>query len=545
MTYNILIIDSNRNSINYEEKLKFLKNISIDYAINEEMTKWSLLTEKIDMIILNYDYINLKKLEIILKSVSLEYLTIPILIENGSNLEDDCKETILIYDFINFKDEPKKSLNKVKFCNSLYQKELKHKENIQQVLYIDTLTKFPNREKFIYDIKKNNDNIISIAIIDIQDFKGINDFYGLKIGDSLLKKIAYLIEETIRFVKSEVTLYKFASDLYCLSNKSLSKDEFENIITFVLGAIDSEVFKEGEYDIDVKATAGITFSSKKNKLITADLALQYAKKHNKDYMVFYEELDNVNQYKNNMLWTKKLKYALNNDNIVVFFQPLVNTKTLKVDKYECLVRMVDEDKIISPFFFLDISKKANQYRNITKIVIDKAFKQFSGLPFKFSVNVSYEDIEDKYFLYYVEEKIKKYGVASQVTWEILEDENIKDYDVLLNFTKKVKELGCSISIDDFGTGYSNFEHILKMDVDYLKIDASLIKNIVKDKNSYNVVKTILAFANSLNMKTVAEFVENEEIHKTVKELGATYSQGYYFSAPIDKPKFTTFNKKSN
>ncbi|MEA3315873.1 MAG: EAL domain-containing protein [Campylobacterota bacterium] len=123
---------------------------------------------------------------------------------------------------------------------------------------------------------------------------------------------------------------------------------------------------------------------------------------------------------------------------------------------------------------------------------------------------------------------------------MLEDENIKDYDVLLNFTKKVKELGCSVSIDDFGTGYSNFEHILKMDVDYLKIDASLVKNIAKDKNSYNVVKTILAFANSLNMKTVAEYVENEEIHNIVKELGATYSQGYYFSAPIESPKLTTF-----
>lgn len=540
MIYNILVIDNMRNHIYYENNLESIEDIDIEYIINEDILKASLLTQKIDMIILNYDYIKLEVIEKILKDSSFDYLSLPILVENGDILYDDFKNSVLLYDLVNFKDELEISLNKLKFCKSLYQKELKHRENIQHILYIDTLTKFPNREKFIYDLKENKDNIKSIAIIDIQDFKTINDFYGLKIGDSLLKKIAYLIDETIKFVKPKVILYKFSSDLYCLKNKSLEKNEFEELVIFVLGAIDSEIFKEGEYNIDIKASAGITFSSKKNKLITADLALQYAKKHNKDYIVFFEELDDLNHYQNNMLWTKKLKYALNNDNIVVYYQPLVNTQTSNVDKYECLVRMIDEDKVVAPFFFLDISKKANQYRNITKIVIDKAFKQFSGLPFKFSVNVSYEDIEDKYFLYYVENKIKEYDVASQVTWEILEDESIKDYNVLLNFTKKVKELGCSVSIDDFGTGYSNFEHLLKMDVDYLKIDASLVKNVAKDTNSFNIVKTIIAFAKTLNMKTVAEYVENEEIHNIVKELGATYSQGYYFSAPVESPKYKTF-----
>ena len=241
-----------------------------------------------------------------------------------------------------------------------------------------------------------------------------------------------------------------------------------------------------------------------------------------------------------MLWTKKLKQALEQDNIVVYYQPLVNNETMKVDKYECLVRMIDEEKIISPFFFLDISKKANQYRNITKIVIEKSFKEFEKLPFEFSINVSYEDIEDKYFLYFVQDKLKKYKIAKRVVWEILEDESIKDYNVLINFIEEVRKLGCKVAIDDFGTGYSNFEHILKMDVDYLKIDASLIKHVVNDENSYKVVKTIIDFAKSLNLKTISEYVENEEIFNITKKLGSTYSQGYYFSAPISKPILESF-----
>ena len=99
----------------------------------------------------------------------------------------------------------------------------------------------------------------------------------------------------------------------------------------------------------------------------------------------------------------------------------------------------------------------------------------------------------------------------------------------------MKSLGCKVAIDDFGSGYSNFEHLLKMNVDYLKIDASLIKNIATDENSYKVTKTIIDFAKNLNLKTIAEFVENKEIFDIVKELGTDYSQGYYFSAPVSKP----------
>jgi diguanylate cyclase (GGDEF)-like protein len=397
--------------------------------------------------------------------------------------------------------------------------------------------------KLIEDIKKDDNNITSIAIIDINEFKDINDFYGLKIGDHILQFVINLISETIGHLVNEVSLYKFSADVYCLVNKELSDDEFETIITIVLGAIENAVYKEGEYEIDIKATAGITFSNKKNKLITADLALQHAKQNHKDYAIFFDELDNVSEYKTNMEWTKKLKYAMDNDNIVVYYQPLVNNTTLNVDKYECLVRMKVEDKIIAPFFFLEIAKKANQYKNLTKIIIAKAFEQFEHLPFEFSLNVSYEDVEDKMFLHFIKDKLKKYKVASRVTWEILEDEGIKDYNVLLDFIKNVKELGCKVSIDDFGSGYSNFEHLLKMNVDYLKIDASLIKHVATDTNSYNVVKTVINFANSLNIKTISEYVENKEIYEITKELGSTYSQGYYFSAPIPEPIEYEFKSK--
>ena len=424
--------------------------------------------------------------------------------------------------------------------------EIKHKHELYNLLYTDNLTGLPNRAKLIEQLQNNrNLKLEAICIVDINSFKEINDFFGHKIGDLILIGLSELIESHITKYEN-LKLYKFPSDTYCITDTKNNVDDFIEIIKDIIEAAYRKVFIFDQYEIDIRVTAGISFSHKNNKLITADIALQSAKKDHKDYLIFYDELDKLQEYENNMLWTKKLKSAFVNDSINVYYQPLINNKTLKVDKYECLVRLIDEDgKVISPFFFLDISKKSNQYTKLTKIVIEKSFKKFQNLPFEFSVNISYEDIESPDFLLFIKEMISKYNISDRVVFEILEDENIKNYDHLIKFVDEIKSLGCKVAIDDFGSGYSNFEHLLKMNVDYLKIDASLIKNIASDENSFKITKTIIEFAKSLNLKTIAEFVESEEIFKITKELGVDFSQGYYFSAPLKEPTAVEFFTKEN
>ncbi len=421
--------------------------------------------------------------------------------------------------------------------------EVEHKHELYKLLYTDNLTKFPNRAKLIEDLQNNGLNLQAVSLLNINSFKEVNDFFGHKVGDSILIDVAKLISKKIQNHKN-LKLYKFPSDTYCVVNTEESRDEFVDLINEIIETIYKNVFIFEHYEIDIRMTAGISFSDKNNKLITADIALQTAKKDHKDYLIFYDELDKFQEYENNMFWTKKLKSAFINDNIEVYFQPLVNNETLNVDKYECLVRLIDEDgKVVNPYFFLDISKRSNQYTKLTKIVIEKSFKRFENLPFEFSVNISYEDIENSSFLDFIKEMLKKYDVKNRVVFEILEDENIKNYNLLISFIDEIKNLGCKVAIDDFGSGYSNFEHLLKMNVDYLKIDASLIKNIAKNENSYKITKTIIEFAKNLNLKTIAEYVENEEIFNIVKNLGADYSQGYYFSAPIAEPNINEFKEK--
>ncbi len=421
--------------------------------------------------------------------------------------------------------------------------EIEHKHELYKLLYTDNLTKVPNRAKLIEELQSNNLTLEAVCLLNINSFKEVNDFFGHKVGDAILIDVAKLIYENTKKEGNHIKLYKFPSDNYCITNTKNCQESFINLIKNIIEAVYKKVFIYELYEIDIRITGGISFSNKNNKLITADIALQSAKKDHKDYLVFYDELDKFQEYENNMLWTKKLKSAFINDNIEVYFQPLVNNKTLKVDKYECLVRLIDEDgKVVAPYFFLDISKKSNQYTKLTKIVLEKSFQKFENLPFEFSVNISYEDIENPDFLDFIKDLLNKYNVTNRVVFEILEDESIKNYNLLISFVDEVKALGCKVAIDDFGSGYSNFEHLLKMNIDYLKIDASLIKNIATNENSYKITKTIIEFAKNLNLKTIAEFVENEEIFNIVRNLGADYSQGYFFSAPISTPNVIEYNK---
>ncbi len=413
-----------------------------------------------------------------------------------------------------------------------YTESFEYKTKLENALYTNSLTGLFNRERLISDLMDDDNTISGLASLDIRAFKEINDFYGNRTGDFVLKTIADIIRDNI---KPELVAYKTASDTYSIANHGLNQMQFINNIAKIIELVDDYIFNFGGQEISAKLVGGISLSPKNNKLVTADLALFEAKKSKKDYLVFYAELDNLDEFKNNMEWTKKLKQAILEDRIIVYYQPLINNHTMQADKFECLVRMVDGDKIVSPFFFLGISKRSNQYHNITRIVLDKAFSTFKDIDASFSVNISYEDIISDGFYEFCKEKIAEYSIGEKVVFEILEDEGVKDYDVLMDFINKVKKLGAKIAIDDFGTGYSNFEHIMKMDIDFLKIDASIIKHVATDSNSLQVTQTIVSFAKGLNLKVIAEYVENEAIFNVVKSLDIDYSQGYHFSAPIESP----------
>ncbi len=198
------------------------------------------------------------------------------------------------------------------------------------------------------------------------------------------------------------------------------------------------------------------------------------------------------------------------------------------------MRLKNEDgELVSPFFFLDIGIQSKLYPKMLNQMLSKAFEYYKASDKDFSINFSIEDMLDPQLVNPILKLINKYKMGKRIVIEILESENITDYNVINEALSKFKSFGCQIAIDDFGSGYSNFEHILKLKLDIIKIDGSLIKNIDTDKGAELLVKTIIAFSRGAGLKTVAEYVHNAAVFKKVRSLGIDYLQGYFIAPPSE------------
>jgi len=317
----------------------------------------------------------------------------------------------------------------------------------------------------------------------------------------------------------------------------VEESKLNEIIKDILSELEKPYNINGN-EIIVRFRAGVSFHKK--DFIRADIALDLAKEMKKD-IVFGKEIKDLNRYKEHLKWLGKIKKALENDRIVPFFQPIVD-KNEKVIKYEALVRLIDEDgNIVSPFFFLEVAKKSRLYLEITKRVIKKAIEKINDKNVAVSINLTLEDIDDEDMRKYILNKIECLENKKLLTFEIVESEDVGENETVQEFLYNVKKLGALIYIDDFGSGYSNFDYLIKLKPDGVKIDGSLIKNILTDKNSEIIVKTIISFAKEMKISTIAEFVENREIFEKLKNLGVDYFQGYYFSPPV--PDIDEINKE--
>ncbi len=401
--------------------------------------------------------------------------------------------------------------------------------------FIDELTLLPNRQKLLKDLKDSK--IQKIAMININSFRDINNFYGFEAGDLVLKKFSQILLDKIS-TNINLDLYRVANDVFaiCTKNKDNLK-EIRDICTNIIEYFSLHPILINNNSFYLSISIGVARNCKdsavqNNLLSKAEYALRIAKKRDISILFLDENIELYNKLKENKKLIEELKNALISNNLLIYGQKLINNISKK-EKYEILMRVKLEDgSILTPYSFLKEAKKAKLYLGMTRMLVKKACEYFKDKDIDFNLNLTLEDIKDQYTMDFIVNAMEKTNTAKQITFEIVESEGIESFTEVSNFIKKAKKLGCKIAIDDFGTGYSNFEYIIKLDVDYIKIDGSLIKNINTDNNLYLTVQTIVGFAKALKIKTVAEFVHNEEVLNCVKNLDIDYSQGFF----IDEPK---------
>lgn len=400
-------------------------------------------------------------------------------------------------------------------------------DSLEYQFYHDELTTLPNRKKLIETLSSDKDSIL--MIINIDKFQHINDLYGDKIGNDIIRNTANIIKDN---VSKEAILFKLHADEYAIYQPSdVIYEEIKDLALHLANCIENHTFIINENEIYVNATIGVAYGTS-FLLHNADMALKLAKKTRKKYLIYNSSMNIEHEYAQNLKWSKKIKDAIENDKIEPLFQPIVDTKTSKIVKYEALIRMIDEDgEYVAPIHFLELAKKNKLYPKLTKIVIEKTFNIFKNIDAQVSINLSVQDILNEDVYSTIIQKLHEYKLGDKIVFELIESEGIENFDEIIEFISEVKKTGAKISIDDFGTGYSNFEYIMKLKVDYIKIDASMIKDIDKNINSQMVTGTIIDFAKKMDIQTIAEFVHSQSVFEVVKEMGIDFAQGYYFGKP--------------
>jgi c-di-GMP phosphodiesterase len=401
------------------------------------------------------------------------------------------------------------------------------REQLRYHLTTDQITDLPNRFTLVEALRE--EGVCALAIINIDRFGDINEVYGVTIGDAILSGYGHWLRNKTA-LQENIALYKMGSDEYALVASHCSAlNLFIAFLEELIIATQKESFIIEGIEIVLTITIGVARLSDR-VLEHATAALKLAKRQRHSLELF--SIESKHEQENNIAWYKRIKEAIEESRIVPYFQPIVDNQSGMIIKYEALMRLIDADgSIISPFLFLEIAKKTKLYPDLTKIMIEKVVEVFKTSKLPVSLNLSTQDLVNPELADYLERTICDNGVGQLMIFEILESEGIENYASVSAFVDRFKAIGCHFAIDDFGSGYSNFDHLLKLNIDTLKIDGSLIKNLPHDRNAQIFVKHICDFAHEMGIDVVAEFVANEEIFKRVKEIGIDASQGYYFYEP--------------
>ena len=409
-------------------------------------------------------------------------------------------------------------------------------EIVEYIALCNDITAIMNPKKQLFDYIDSVDETV-IVLFKIEDYATLEEFYSNHIIELLEKTLGERLLSWFKKMCSFQKIYVLGSGEYAFAINAKKHAVDTTILNQKIKRLLEEIEEFSIHLHDIEYSVSLIGSVAYGGIQPFESAQFGIKRAEKEKLSFIVATDFVVEMQanaqRNMEIIMAVKKALHSSGIVSYFQPIVDNKTKKIIKFESLVRLIDEESTVwAPHKFLDIAKKGSYYTQITQRVLENSFNALSKTSASISINLSALDIEDQSTRTKLIALLDDHkDQAHRLTFELLEDENIKEFEVIKQFIQEVKSRGVSIAIDDFGSGYSNFERLLDYEPDIIKIDGSLIKNIATDDYSISIVKTIVAFANEHKIKTIAEFVENRTIFNILYGLGVDYSQGYYFGRP--------------
>lgn len=425
-------------------------------------------------------------------------------------------------------------------------RQKKYAEKLETNQHVDKETGLPNHLALNKELTNSRENGLRkyVVYISIDQFENFQFFYNDRTVSLILVEVSRTIRLCMRNYDIKAELYHLQEDKFALVCEEEDKDRLaERLLNYFSSTI---VLKDNlNHDITLNISLRLGFSNdadtdNSDRLAQAKLAHQKARQIEAPYFIYEQNDDNERTYRNNQIVSSMIRYALNNNKITAECQPIYDlTKPLpgennyELFSYEILVRLYDDEgKIHYPGEFLNIAKQAGLYISITKAVVNIAFDLVEKFDYVFSINLSSSDMANTSVCELFSARLKKCKAPNRLTIEVLETEDIdQKMDDVLKFLNEVRNKGCHVAIDDFGSGFANISTILQLNIDYIKIDGSIIKRLPYDENSRAFLSMLSNFAASANYTMVAEFVSSQDILDQVKALGVQCAQGYLLGKP--------------
>lgn len=404
-------------------------------------------------------------------------------------------------------------------------------QKYQDSYYTDQLTGMQNRFALMDYLTSTSH--MNIFLINLDNFGSINKGYGFIVADEIFIEITRLL----RVIKPHnAEIFRFDGDEFVFVFKGfMSIKDINNFCKTIISFLTQAEIDLDKYDITMKisASVGVAMGVGLHVLKHARVAIDEVRQHNKGgYKIYSSRSKFALLQEENIYWVNKIKKSLENEALSAYFQPIVDNKTGKIYKYECLARLHDLDVVVSPFRFMQASKITGTLTLVTKMIIHQSFEKFSTNKYEFSINITGTDFYASYLEDYLLEHCEKYHIEpSRVVLEILEDITTLDDSNILDQIASMRKKGFKVSIDDFGAENSNFSRLLEFHPDYLKIDGAFIKDILTDRQSEIIVEAIVSVCHKSDIKVIAEYVHSQEVLEKVLSMGIDYSQGFYYGKP--------------
>lgn len=426
--------------------------------------------------------------------------------------------------------------------NELEARYIKQAKALSESYRTDQRTKLLNRTvlKERLSEMRLNEHLITMKL---NNFPQINEKYGYEIGDQLLLDISRYCEQMLKDALGDNSvLYSIGTGEWA----AVFSSEATGVVIRKRISEFAEQIENVNFDpaghpelghLSVAISVGITSRRDYPEITTDSILLKsiearrFATKHNRHVysakQMETEDSDRQSQLK----WLTCVSRAVLSENVIAYTQPIVEAHSHKEIALECLVRIRDEGKIISPGQFLPIIEGTHLYTRLSRQMIKHTFSVMKDKSIPFSINLSPQDLMNDKTIQLLERYLLTISNPARVGLEVLETEQIHDYGRMIEVCDHLRALGARIIIDDFGSGYSNIDEIIKLEPQIVKIDGSLIRSIDTDLRQRNVAQTLIQLCKVLGAKTVAEFVHNSEVCKVAEDLGVDYLQGFYLGEP--------------